>query len=121
MAKIALIEDDMAIVQMYRMKLESDGFDVVTANNGADGLILVKSENPDIVLLDIMMPEMRGDEMLEKLRATEYGKDIPVIVLTNTGKTEAPKSILENGVKKFIVKAEMTPADVLNEVKAALK
>jgi len=121
MAKIALIEDDMAIVQMYRMKLESDGFDVVTANNGADGLKLIEAENPDIVLLDVMMPIMTGDEMLEKLRASDFGKDVPVIILTNTGKTEAPRSILENGVSNFIVKAEMTPADVLNEVKTTLK
>lgn len=121
MIKIALIEDDMAIVQMYRMKLESEGYTVVTAKDGRDGLELIKQESPDIVLLDYMMPVMTGAEMLEELRKQSYGKDLPVIVLTNTGKSEAPESILSNDVKKFIVKAEMTPADVVAEVKSVLK
>lgn len=119
-AKIAIIEDDIAIVQMYRMKFESEGYNVVTAGDGEAGLELVKNESPDIVLLDLMMPEMNGDEMLIKLRKESWGKDVPVIVLTNMGESEAPKSIKENGVKKFIVKADMTPKDVADTVKATL-
>ena len=118
--KIAIIEDDIAIVQMYRMKFESDGFVVVTANDGKAGLQLIELEKPDIVLLDLMMPEMRGDEMLAAMRQTDWGKKIKVLVLTNMGETEAPASLAENGVLGYIVKAEMTPKEVADIVKEAL-
>lgn len=120
MSKIAIIEDDIAIVQMYRMKFESDGYVVVTANDGKAGLQLIELEKPDIVLLDLMMPEMRGDEMLAAMRHTDWGKKIKVLVLTNMGETEAPASLAENAVLGYIVKAEMTPKEVADIVKEAL-
>ena len=118
--KIAIVEDDIAIVQMYRMKFETEGFTVVTANDGKAGLQLIEIEKPDIVLLDLMMPEMRGDEMLEAMRLTDWGKKIKVLVLTNMGETEAPPSLVVNGVLGYIVKAEMTPKEVADIVKDAL-
>ena len=120
MAKIAIIEDDQAIAQMYRLKFEAEGYEVETAANGRLGLELAESMRPDIILLDLMMPEMSGDEMLEKLRATDWGKDIKVIILTNIGKEEAPDSLKQLGVRKFIVKAEMTPRQVAELVKNEL-
>lgn len=121
MLKIAIIEDDIAIVQMYRMKFESEGFEVHTAEDGIQGLALIKKVDPDIVLLDLMMPNMRGDEMLAQLRQESWGKDVPVIILTNMGESEAPHSIHENGVLDFIVKADMTPKEVADMVKSQLK
>ena len=120
MIKVAIIEDDIAIIQMYRMKFESEGFDVVTAENGINGLKLIQKESPDIVLLDLMMPEMRGDEMLIELRQKEWGKDLKVIVLTNMGETEALDSMKEANVLDYIVKADMTPKQVTEKIKAAL-
>jgi len=120
MAKIAIIEDDQAIAQMYRLKFEAEGYTVETAGNGKLGLELVEKMRPDIILLDIMMPEMNGDEMLEKLRATDWGKDIKVIILTNVGQEEAPDSVKHSGIRRFIVKAEMTPRQVAEMVKAEL-
>jgi DNA-binding response OmpR family regulator len=118
--KIAIIEDDQAIAQMYRLKFESEGYDVETAENGVLGLELIQTINPDIILLDIMMPQMTGDEMLEKLRATSWGKDIKVIIITNMGEQEAPASLKKLGVSSFIVKAEMTPRQVAELVKETL-
>lgn len=120
MKKIAIIEDDQAISQMYRMKFEAEGFQVETASNGVLGLQLAENLKPDIILLDLMMPEMNGDEMLEKLRASSWGKDIKVIILTNMGEQEAPESIKQQGVRRFIVKAEMTPRQVAEMVKTEL-
>lgn len=88
--KIAIIEDDAAIAQMYRMKFEAEGFTVETAENGVYGLQLCEQMLPDMILLDLMMPEMNGDEMLAKLRATNWGKNTKVIILTNMGEQEAP-------------------------------
>ena len=71
MSKIAIIEDDQAIREMYRIKFEAEGHDVVIAENGKRGMEIIKSSKPDIILLDLMMPEMTGDQMLTALRKTE--------------------------------------------------
>lgn len=118
--KIAIIEDDAAISQMYRIKFEMEGYEVETAENGILGLQLTENMKPDIILLDLMMPEMRGDEMLEKLRASDWGKDIKVIILTNKGEQEAPEILKTLNVRRFIVKAEMTPRQVAEMVKNEL-
>ena len=119
--KIAIVEDDTAIAQMYRMKFETEGYEVETAENGRLGLDLAKDMKPDVILLDLMMPEMTGDEMLKQLRKTDWGKDIKVIILTNMGEQEAPAIIKELGVSRFIVKADMTPRQVTEMVKAELQ
>ncbi len=120
MQKITIIEDDQAISQMYRIKFEAEGYTVETAGNGKLGLELAQQMKPDIILLDLMMPEMNGDEMLKKLRATTWGKHTKVIILTNVGEQEAPAELKALGVRKFIVKAEMTPRQVAEMVKAEL-
>ena len=121
MHKIAIIEDDQAISQMYRFKFEAEGYTVETAENGKLGLQLVESMKPDIILLDLMMPEMNGDEMLKRLRATDWGKNIKVIILTNMGEQEAPANLRQYHVEAFIVKADMTPRQVAELVKESLK
>ncbi|MCA9331076.1 response regulator [Candidatus Saccharibacteria bacterium] len=110
--KVAVVEDDVAIAQMYRVKFQSLGWNVETASNGKLGLQLAEVMKPDIILLDLMMPEMTGDEMLQKLREQQWGEKIKVIILTNTGEQEAPATLQKLGVTKFIVKAEMTPRQV---------
>lgn len=120
MTKIAIIEDDPAISQMYRMKFEADGFDVQLANDGIKGVAMVEDFQPDMILLDVQMPEMTGDEVLKQIRDAPWGKDIPVIVLTNLGEEEAPKTIRSLGIHSYIVKAELTPRQVVQRVKEAL-
>lgn len=120
MTKIAIIEDDPVINQMYRMKFEASGFAVSTASDGQVGVDLVAKVKPDIILLDIQMPYMRGDEALAKIRATDAGKTVPVIILTNVGKEEAPAALKNLGVSRYIVKAELTPSQVVERVKATL-
>ena len=119
MAKIAIIEDDQAISQMYRIKFESEGFTVETAENGKLGLELIENLRPDIILLDLMMPEMNGEEMLIQLRKQPWG-NIPVIILTNVGEQEIPDVARQLGVNKFILKADMTPKQVVDLVKTQL-
>ena len=120
MTKIAIIEDDQVISQMYRMKFEADGFEVQLANNGKRGVALVESFTPDMILLDLQMPEMNGVEALEIIRKNEWGKNIPVIILTNTGEEESPKKIRSLGIRSYIVKANLTPRQVVQQVKEAL-
>lgn len=120
MPKVAIIEDDQTISQMYRFKFEAEGFEVETADNGRLGLELAEHMKPDIILLDLMMPEMTGDEMLAKLRATPWGKSTKVIILTNMGEQEIPESVRKLGVEAVILKADMTPRQVAELVKKHL-
>jgi two-component system response regulator VicR len=120
MTKIAIIEDDSVISQMYRMKFESDGFDVQLADNGERGVDMIESFSPDIVLMDLQMPEMGGEEALTIIRKSAWGKTIPVIILTNLGEEEAPKGLRALGIHSYIVKAELTPRQVVQRVKEAL-
>lgn len=120
MTKIAIIEDDPVISQMYRMKFEADGFDVQLADNGKRGVALAEAFQPDIILLDVNMPEMDGAEALGIIRKTAWGKNIPVIILTNMGEEESPKELRSLGIESYIVKANLTPREVVQRVKDAL-
>ena len=120
-AKILIIEDDYAIQNMYKLHFENIGYDVKTANDGQEGLSVARSWNPDLILLDIKMPIMNGDEMLFKLRESEKGeKPTKVIVLTNLSRSEAPRSLQFLGVKRYIVKVYYTPKQVMEIVKEVL-
>jgi DNA-binding response OmpR family regulator len=119
--KIAIIEDDQAISQMYRFKFEAENYIVNTAENGKLGLELVEHMRPDIILLDLMMPEMTGDEMLAKLRELPWGKDIKVIILTNKGEQEIPESVKALNVSAVVLKSDMTPRQVAELVKKQLQ
>lgn len=120
MTTLVIIEDDQVISQMYRMKFESDGFNVHVAANGLDAIKLVEETTPDMILLDMQMPGMNGDEALSEIRKHDWGKHIPVIVLTNLGEEEAPKHLRSLGIESYIVKADLTPRQVVDRVKQTL-
>lgn len=116
MNTILVVEDDHAISEMYRMKLAKNGFNVLNAFNGQEGLELAEKHQPNLILLDIKMPVMTGDEMLAKMRKTDWGANIRVIVLTNISKDEAPHNLRILSVDRYIVKAHHTPAQVVDIV-----
>lgn len=118
--KIAVIEDDHSIASMYEFKLKHCGFEVKIAPDGQEGLALAGSFLPDLILLDLMMPVMPGDEMLEKLRQTDWGANIRVIVLTNLSKDEAPHGLRFLDVDRYVVKAHHTPTQVVDIVQEVL-
>ncbi|MEI6480964.1 MAG: response regulator [Candidatus Saccharibacteria bacterium] len=118
--KVAIIEDDQAISQMYRIKFEAEGYEVATAENGKIGLELCEKMRPEIILLDLMMPEMNGDEMLSKLRQTEWGANTKVVILTNMGEQEIPPSVRSQNASAVILKADMTPRQVAELVKKTI-
>jgi DNA-binding response OmpR family regulator len=119
-SKIAIVEDDIAIVQMYQLKFRAEGYEVAFAEDGEQGLQLIEEFQPDIVLLDLMMPVMNGTEVLKKLRKEDWGKDLKVIVLTNMSESEAPDEMNELGVEEYIVKSDLTPKEVTAKIKQAL-
>jgi DNA-binding response OmpR family regulator len=120
MTKIAIIEDDSVINQMYRMKFEAAGFEVATASDGEAGVAMVAKFNPEIILLDLQMPHMGGAEALALIRKSTDSAKTPVIILTNLGEEEAPKELKDLDIQSYIVKAELTPSQVVGRVKDAL-
>lgn len=118
--KVVIVEDEENICNMYKMKLVSAGFDVRTAPNGQIGLEVIEDFKPKLILLDLKMPVMSGDEMLTKMRETDWGADIRVIILTNISRDEAPRNIQFLAVDRYIVKAHHTPAQILEIVNQIL-
>lgn len=118
---ILVIEDDPVLSMMYRTKLEADGFVLEMAGNGADGLALAKSKKPDLVLLDIIIPQLDGFSVLEELKNDAKTKKIPVILLTNLGTDEDKKKGEELGAADYLVKANFTPEQISQTIKQYLK
>ncbi len=119
--KITIIEDDYSLLQMYILKFEVSGFTVSCAENGRYGLEVIEEERPDIILLDLMMPDMTGDQMLRELYKQPWGRKIPVIIMSNVARDDAMKLLKGIQVSDYIVKANTTPKIVVEKVYSALK
>ncbi len=114
---VLFIEDDSLLLKMYQTKFESEGFKVISALDGEEGLSAALEQNVDLIILDIMMPRLSGLDMLSKYRQDVKGKGVPVIILTNLTREEEMKRAKELGVKEFIVKADYTPSEVVRKIK----
>jgi len=119
--KILIIEDDRFLRELMVRKLKMENFEVVEAEDGADGLKKIKEEKPDLVLLDLILPEMDGFEVLEQKRRDEEIKDIPVIILSNLGQKEEIDRGLQLGAKDYLVKAHFSPSEIIEKVKLFLQ
>lgn len=119
--RAVVVEDDQDIQYLYKLKLEREGFEVATANNGVEGLAVIERFQPAIVLLDIMMPVMDGAEMLAAMRAEQWGSSARVLILTNISKDEAPPVLRFLHVDRYIVKAHHTPAQVVSIVQEIMR
>jgi two-component system, OmpR family, alkaline phosphatase synthesis response regulator PhoP len=120
MPKIAIVEDDDLISQLYQTAFTFDGYEVVMAPDGEQGLEKIRHEHPDLVLLDIMMPHMNGLEVLDRLKADPDTKKIPVIMLTNLDRPQDSETALAKGAVKYIVKAHYNPKQITEMVKEIL-
>lgn len=118
--KVLLVEDDKMILDMYTLKFSQEGYDIIQAENGKDGLDLAKKENPDIILLDIILPQMDGFTVLKEIKQVDGLKDVPVILLTNLGQDGDVKKGLELGANDYLIKANYTPSQVVDKVKSVL-
>lgn len=119
--KILIVEDDNLISSMYKSKFEADGFEIIIAVDGANGLELAKKEKPNIIMMDIIMPRMDGFSVLSKLKKTNQTKNIPVVMLTNLGTDEDKDKARKLGVVDYLVKANLTPAQISEKIKQYLR
>jgi len=119
-AKIMVVEDEPEILELYALKFNNEGFSVVEATHGKQGLKLAKKEKPDLILLDIIMPRMDGFSVLKKLKKESSTKDIPVILLTNLGEERDIKEGQKLGAVDYLVKARHTAGEVVEKVREFL-
>ena len=119
--KILLIEDDKDQVFMYRFKFEKEGFDFLSAKNGTEGLQTAKTGQPDLILLDLVLVNESGIDVLEKLKAAPETKNIPVIMLTNLAKKELKAQAEKLGIVDFIIKSQVLPAELVRRVREIIK
>ncbi|HYM51256.1 MAG TPA: response regulator [Candidatus Limnocylindrales bacterium] len=118
---VLLVEDDPSVLEMYRLKLELDGYRVNTAQDGEDGLRKAGDLAPDIIFLDIRLPKMDGLEVLRRLRAQDKTKDIPVIILSNYDEQDLVARGLRLGAHEYLIKARTTPSSLSEGIEDWLK
>ncbi|MFH1778311.1 MAG: response regulator [Candidatus Omnitrophota bacterium] len=118
--KILVVDDEPHVVRVVENRLKANGYEVITADNGLDGLARAKKEKPDLIILDIMMPKMDGQEVLKNLRQNKDTEAIPVIMLT--AKTEGEdivKSLIDGGAVEYIVKP-FTGIEIMSKIGSKL-
>lgn len=120
MPKVLIIDDDPFIADMYVLKFKDERFDVIASRDGRDGLKKIKEFRPDVVVLDLVMPDMDGFGVLETLRK-EGGQQPKILVLSNLGQKEDVERGMSLGASDYAVKAHFTPSEVVERVRALLQ
>jgi two-component system, OmpR family, response regulator VicR len=121
MKKILLIEDDEAISRVYSDSLTDAGYEVSLAYDGEEGLEKAKKLQPDLILLDLLLPKMDGIEVLKEMKKEESLKNVPVIVLTNLVNNDKISEAVALGSKIYMVKSNYSVDDILLKIKESLK
>jgi len=119
--KIVIVEDDEFLRSLTSKRLESEGYEVAVAVDGEDAVKVIPKENPDLIFLDLLLPNKNGFEVLEEIRKDDKTKDTPVVVFSNLGQKEDIEKVKKFGVTEFLVKANFTLDDVVVKLKEILK
>jgi two-component system alkaline phosphatase synthesis response regulator PhoP len=120
MKKILIVEDDNVLLNLMCDQFTAEGFEVLAAVNGKDGLEVALKDHPDLILVDILMPIMDGMEMTTKIREDQWGKKVKIIVLTNLNNEEKVAEFLEKGSYDYLVKSDWPLREVVERVKSRL-
>ncbi|MCH7541827.1 response regulator [Patescibacteria group bacterium] len=115
--QVLLIEDEKEVAELYKLKLTLDGYEVINAENGQEGLEKANKYIPELIFLDIKMPGMDGFEVLKKLRTSAKTKNIPVVILSNFDEQDLIEKGLTLGANEYLIKSQFTPEDISNKVK----
>jgi CheY-like chemotaxis protein len=118
--KVLLVDDDQALRQLYTIELSGRQFTVIVAENGQEGVEKAKSDKPDLILMDIMMPKMDGIAALSKIKTDPDTKDIPVLMLTNFGQENLVQQAFGLGASDYLLKYKVTPAEMAEKVTQVL-
>ena len=116
MKKILVVEDEEILLDLLRRKLTKEGYEVLIARDGQEGLKAMTQQRPDLILLDIIMPKMGGFEVMEEMGKDPKLKEIPIIVISNSGQPVELDKAKELGAKDWLIKTEFDPQEVINKV-----
>lgn len=119
--KILIIEDDKFLRELIARKLNNEGFDILEAVDGEDGIKKIKEGKPDLILLDLILPGIDGFEVLSRKKEDPSIASIPVIILSNLGQREEIEKGLKSGAIDYLIKAHFTPGEIIEKIKMALK
>ena len=119
--KVLLIDDDEDLISIFTTALNKDGLETVSATTGQEGLDKVKAEKPDAILLDQVLPDMSGNDILKIIKHDDTTRNIPVILLSNFSQEELVKGAIEEGATDYLFKYQVEPKDVVAKVKEALR
>lgn len=119
--KILLVDDDEALITVFSTALEKAGYAVITANSGQNGINKAKSEKPDLILLDQVLPDIKGNDALKTLKADADTQAIPVAILSNFGQNELVRDAMNQGATEYILKYQVESTDLVNKVKGLLE
>jgi two-component system alkaline phosphatase synthesis response regulator PhoP len=114
--KILIVEDEEILLDLLRKKLINQGYGVVVARDGEEGLRIMREEKPDLVLLDIIMPKLGGFEVMEEMQKDNKLKNIPIIIVSNSGQPVEIEKARELGAKDWLIKTEFDPQEVVEKV-----
>ena len=121
MKQILLIEDDPFLIDIYTTKLKEAGFKIEVATDGEEGLRKLTEKKFDLLVLDIVLPQIDGWEILKKVKADQKLKETPVLILSNLGQKGEVEKGMKLGATKYLIKAHYTPSEVIEEIKEVLK
>lgn len=121
MKKILIIEDNTILSDTLSDNLTHEGFEILLAKDGDEGLSLAFRNMPDLILLDILLPKLDGLQVLDKLRVHPWGKSVPVIILSNLSEPQNVATALEKDIHEYLVKTDWKMEDVVKRIKARLK
>lgn len=119
--KILIIEDDKFLRELITRKLTSEGYQTIEAADGEEGVRMTKSEKPDLVLLDLILPGIDGFEALTRIRKEEETVNVPVVILSNLGQKEDIEKGLKLGATDYLIKAHFSPGEIIEKVSSILK
>lgn len=119
--KVLIVDDDENISAVFETALQKSGLETVFALNGKSGLDKARSEKPDLILLDQVLPDISGNEVLKTLKMDSQTQNIPVLILSNFSQEELVKEAINNGATDYIFKYQVEPQDLVSKVKQALK
>ncbi|MDB5184730.1 MAG: Two component transcriptional regulator, winged helix [Candidatus Saccharibacteria bacterium] len=120
-AKIVIVDDNVALADIYRTRMEILGYQCFVAYDGVEALALIEKELPDLVLLDLMVPKIAGDQILQTMRKSDWGKHIKVMIISNLNEADAPPGLREQGIEGYAVKANLSNDQLDVLVDAILK
>ncbi len=118
--KVVIVEDNEALAEIYKVRLEILGYKIFSAYDGEQALQIIQKERPNLVLLDIMIPKISGDQVLATMRANDWGRDIKVHIISNLNEADAPAGIRDNGIVGYSVKANLQNDQIDDIVKNVL-